>query len=125
MRHLRPAQVVELGSGSSSHVIDTARRRNEEDGSPCEHRVFDPYPWEATVLGPVAGATVVPLGARAVDVSEFEALGRDDILFVDTTHTVKTGGDVNRIVLELLPRLAPGVLVHFHDIFLPYEYPRS
>lgn len=125
VRHTRPAQVVELGSGSSSHVIDTARRRNEDDGFPFEHRVFDPYPWEATVLGRVEGATVLPLGARAVDVSEFDALGRDDILFVDTTHTVKTGGDVNRIVLDILPRLAPGVLVHFHDIFLPYEYPRS
>ncbi len=47
-----------------------------------------------------------------------------DILFVDTTHTVKIGSDVNFIVLDVLPRLAPGVIVHFHDIFLPFEYPR-
>ncbi len=48
-----------------------------------------------------------------------------DILFVDTTHTVKLGGDVNRIVLDLLPLVAPGVLVHFHDIFLPGDYSRG
>ncbi len=47
-----------------------------------------------------------------------------DILFVDTTHTVKLGSDVNFIILDVLPRLAPGVIVHFHDIFLPFEYPR-
>jgi len=43
---------------------------------------------------------------------------------VDTTHTVKIGSDVNRIILRILPLLAPGVVVHFHDICLPYEYPR-
>jgi hypothetical protein len=46
-------------------------------------------------------------------------------LFVDTTHTVKIAGDVNRIVLDVLPILAPGVMVHFHDIYLPWEYPRE
>ena len=43
---------------------------------------------------------------------------------MDTTHTVKLGSEVNRIILRLLPLLAPGVIVHFHDIHLPYEYPR-
>lgn len=47
------------------------------------------------------------------------------MLFVDTTHTVKTGGDVNRIFLDILPRLKSGVIVHVHDIFLPYEYPQA
>ncbi len=56
--------------------------------------------------------------------TELDALEANDILFVDTTHTVKTGSDVNRIVLDVLPRLAAGVLVHFHDIFIPWEYHR-
>jgi hypothetical protein len=55
----------------------------------------------------------------------FTALGENDLLVVDTTHTVKTGGDVNHVVLDILPLLRPGVLVHFHDIFLPWEYPRK
>ncbi|MGZ4173973.1 MAG: hypothetical protein ACXVQR_05795 [Solirubrobacteraceae bacterium] len=63
--------------------------------------------------------------AEDVDASEITALGRDDVLFVDTTHTVKSGGDVTRIVLDLLPLVASGVLVHFHDIFLPYGYPSA
>jgi hypothetical protein len=51
----------------------------------------------------------------------FTELEARDVLFVDTTHTVKTGGDVNRIVLDLMPLLAPGVIVHFHDVLLPWE----
>jgi hypothetical protein len=63
--------------------------------------------------------------AQDVPLEEFTALQAGDVLFVDTTHTVKLGSDVNRIVLDVLPVLAPGVLVHVHDIFLPYEYPRK
>jgi hypothetical protein len=55
----------------------------------------------------------------------FAALRANDPLIVDTTHTVKIDGDVNHVVLNLLPRLGSGVLVHFHDIFLPWEYPRK
>ena len=62
--------------------------------------------------------------AQDVPLEVFTALEAGDVLFVDTTHTVKVDSDVNRIVLEVLPALAPGVLVHVHDIFLPYEYPR-
>jgi hypothetical protein len=62
--------------------------------------------------------------AQEVAEEVFTALRDGDILFVDTTHTVKIGSDVNRIILRILPLLAPGVIVHFHDICLPYEYPR-
>ncbi len=53
----------------------------------------------------------------------FSTLSSGDVLFIDSSHTVKTGGDVTFLVEEVLPRLSPGVLVHFHDIFLPFEYP--
>ncbi len=62
--------------------------------------------------------------AQAVPEAVFTELAAGDILFVDTTHTVKIASDVNRIILRILPLLAPGVVVHFHDICLPYEYPR-
>jgi hypothetical protein len=68
---------------------------------------------------------VHPIAAQDLDPDVVRALGHNDVLFVDTTHTVKTGGDVVHIVLEMLPRLASGVYVHFHDIFLPDEYPRE
>lgn len=55
----------------------------------------------------------------------FESLEENDVLFIDSSHTVKPGGDVNFLVLEVLPRLASGVVVHFHDINFPYDYPRD
>jgi len=125
LRSVKPARVIELGSGSSSYVIDEARRQNSREDRPFEYRVFDPYPWAASALGSLDSVSVQPVGAVDVALSEFKALEANDVLFVDTTHTVKTGGDVTHLVLEVLPILAPGVLIHFHDVFLPYEYPRD
>lgn len=125
VRYSRPRRVVELGSGASSHVIAAAAADAAAAGAPFEHDIFDPYPFEAAAFGWVTSATIFPYRAEDVDRMFFDRLESGDIVFVDTTHTVKTGGDVNRIFLEILPRLAPGVLVHVHDIFLPYEYPRQ
>jgi Methyltransferase domain len=125
LRHLKPARVHELGSGASTHVIHLAALANARDGEPLEHAVFDPFPYQASPLGPVPGTTVHPIRAEDLDPARFAALRAGDVLFVDTTHTVRTGGDVTHIFLEILPRLAPGVTVHVHDIFLPYEYPRD
>src|SRR5258705_12361590 len=54
-----------------------------------------------------------------------DLLNAGDILFIDSSHTVKTGGDVPYLFLEILPRLKPGVLIHIHDIFLPFDYPEQ
>jgi hypothetical protein len=62
--------------------------------------------------------------AAAISTTTIEALEERDILFVDTSHAVRPGGEVIRIVLELLPMLKRGVVVHFHDFFRPFEYPR-
>ena len=55
----------------------------------------------------------------------FGELGENDLLFIDSSHAVKPGSDVNHLILEILPRLHPGVIVHFHDIYLPFDYQRS
>jgi hypothetical protein len=123
VRHLRPQRVVELGSGQTSRVIAAGLRRNAEVGAPTEYRAYDPFP--TAVDGGLPGLTeLVEQKAQDVPDAVFAALREGDVLFVDTTHTVKLGSDVNRIVLGVLPLLAPGVVVHFHDICLPYEYPR-
>ena len=62
---------------------------------------------------------------QAVDLAVFDVLGPGDVLFIDSTHVARTGGDVVHDVFEILPRLASGVRVHFHDIFYPFEYPAS
>lgn len=120
VRHRRPARLVELGSGHSTKVIRTAIAR---DDIPCAHRCFDPYPGFTGT--PTPGFRIEPVATQDLPFDVFDELEAGDLLFVDTTHTVKAGSDVNRLVLEILPRLAPGVLVHFHDIFLPHEYPRE
>ena len=118
IRHLRPKRVVELGSGHSTEIIRAATARDRLE---MDHRVFDPFPG---FTGPQL-EMIEPVAATDVRMDVFAALDPGDVLFVDTTHTVKTGGDVNRVILDVLPTLRPGVWVHFHDIFLPYEYPRE
>jgi hypothetical protein len=124
LRRLRPGRVMELGSGASTHVIELARAANQDEGRPFRHTTFDPFGgWHE--MGVPAGMEIELTPAEEIDPSVVEVLEANDVLFVDTTHTVRTGGDVQHIILGLLPRLAPGVLVHFHDIFLPYDYPRD
>ena len=125
VRSRKPRRLIELGSGFTTLLIAMACRRNAEEGARTEHLVFDPFP-RPLILGeaPPASARFEAISATDVPLSRFRELRRGDMLFVDTTHTVKLGSDVNRIVLEVLPELSPGVLVHFHDVFLPWEYPR-
>lgn len=124
VRHANPSRVIELGSGMSTLVIADALFAGKE-GADTRHMIYDPYP------RPELRGTFENLGelhavsANEVPIEEFEQLGDGDVLFVDTTHTVKIGSEVNRVILEVLPRLAPGVLVHIHDIYLPWEYPRE
>jgi hypothetical protein len=122
VRRLRPRRVIELGSGASTLVLSEASRANARDGAPLQLDVFDPFPSVPDDL-PGLGSL---RRARAQDVplEVLQDLRDGDVLFVDTTHTVKLGSDVNFIVLDVLPTLARGVVVHFHDIFLPHEYPR-
>jgi predicted O-methyltransferase YrrM len=123
VRHLRPARIVELGSGQTTRVIAQACRENARDGAQARLRAFDPFP--TAVDDDLPGLEeLVRTKAQDVPDEVFTELGSGDVLFVDTTHTVKIASDVNHIVLRVLPLLAPGVIVHVHDIFLPYEYPR-
>jgi Methyltransferase domain len=123
VRFVQPQRIIELGSGHSTLVLGRAALVNAAAGRRPELMVFDPYPG---VAGPDTGGvtTFEPAAAQDVPADVIGGLAENDVLVVDTTHTVKLGGDVNRIVLDLLPRLKPGVYVHFHDIFLPWEYPR-
>lgn len=124
VRRFAPPRIVELGSGMSTLVIADARVRNTPNKRDS-HVVYDPYP--RPDLMPVLQSIAELRAVSATDVpeAEFAGLGSGDLLFVDTTHTVKIGGDVNRVILDILPTLAPGVLVHIHDIYLPWEYPQE
>lgn len=122
-RHLRPKLIVELGSGQTTRVMAQACRENARDGQPTRLRAFDPFP---TAIDDTLPGLDELVRTKAQDVPDevFAELQAGDVLFVDTTHTVKIASDVNHIVLRVLPLLNDGVIVHVHDIFLPYEYPR-
>jgi hypothetical protein len=125
VRAMRPARVIELGSGYSTLLINMACQRNARAGVRTAHDAFDPYPREHIFGAGLPHPTrIATISATDVPLQAFAELQAGDVLFVDTTHTVKLASDVNFIILDVLPRLRRGVLVHFHDIFLPWEYPR-
>ncbi len=124
IRRLRPKRVIEVGSGNSSLIIKGALQRNAaEDGWRADYTIVDPYPSESTRRALEGVAMVHARRVELVDPAFFDQLGDGDVLFIDSGHTVRIGGDVNFLYLDVLPRLAPGVAVHIHDIPMPYEYP--
>ncbi|KVS42247.1 class I SAM-dependent methyltransferase [Burkholderia ubonensis] len=124
IRHLKPRRIIEIGSGFSSAVtLDT----NDLffDGK-IETTFIEPNNERLLSLLTERDKTtsrIIKEIAQDVDLSVFGALEENDILFIDSSHVSKIGSDVNRIMFDVLPSLAPGVYVHFHDIFLPFEYP--
>jgi hypothetical protein len=123
VRDQQPESIVELGSGQTSRVIAQACVANASQGAETCFEVFDPFPIGMDEALPGLSA-LHRVSAQEVPADVFCRLKAGDILFVDTTHTVKIGSDVNRIILDVLPQLAEGVVVHFHDICLPYDYPK-
>jgi predicted O-methyltransferase YrrM len=123
LRYLRPARMIEIGSGYSSLI--TARLNREEFGSSLYFVCIEPYPRDflGKGVGGISELRVELIQDTPLDL--FADLGENDVLFIDTSHTVKTGGDVTWIFHEIIPRLQVGVVVHVHDFFLPEEYPES
>lgn len=124
VRHLKPGRIVEVGSGASTVCIVHAAERNAtETGIRTEITAIEPNPF--TRLKDVAAIELIRQPVQTVPLEVFTRLGQRDLLFIDSSHTVKPGGDVNYLILEVLPRLRPGVTVHFHDINYPYDYARD
>ena len=126
IRHFRPRRIFEIGSGNSTYLSAQAVVKNrDETGRECELVAFEPYPNETLRAGFPGLARLVEAKAQDIPLSKFAELDDGDILFIDSSHVLKIGSDVQYLYLEVLPRLRPGVVVHVHDIFLPEEYPRK
>lgn len=123
VRGVRPKQMIEVGSGYSSLV--TARVNREYLGGALHFTCVEPYPRQFLLEGVPGISALVTELVQDVPLNFYDVLDDGDVLFVDTSHTVKTGGDVTWIFSQILPRLKPGVLVHLHDIFLPRDYPQE
>jgi hypothetical protein len=126
MRHRQPRRIIEVGSGfSSAAMLDTVEHFLDE---PPGITFIEPNPERLySVLRREDGERVDVVAKRVQDVEldRFGELAESDILVIDSSHVAKTGSDVNYLYFDVLPRLAPGVLVHIHDIGFPFEYPRS
>lgn len=126
VRQHRPRQIVEVGSGWSTQLFLAALDANAAEGSHGRLQACEPYPDQGVRAAARQGR--IALAARPVQtlpLRVFTDLSAGDVVFIDSSHVVKIGSDVRYLVLEVLPRLQPGVLVHFHDVFMPLEYPRD
>jgi len=125
-RSLKPRRVIEIGSGISTQVTAEALVMNaEDDGGACDFTAIEPYPSEILRRGFPGLDRLVASEVQDVPLATFETLGRNDILFIDSSHMLKIGSDVQYEFMEILPRLKPGVMVHVHDIFFPLDYGRD
>ena len=126
IRHFKPRIVFEVGSGYSTYLSAQASLRNADvDGVACELVACEPFPNPVIKAGFPGLTRLLSTAIQDVPSSELERLDENDILFIDSSHVLKIGSDVQYEYLEVLPRLKKGVVVHLHDIFLPAEYPRT
>ncbi len=126
IRHVKPKKIIEVGSGySSCMMLDT----NELFFQNTINTTFiEPYPKLLLSLIKKEDRdriTLIPEKLQDMDLKEFESLESNDILFIDSTHVGRVNSDVNYIFSDILPVLNKGVYIHFHDIFYPFEYPKS
>lgn len=121
VRHFKPQRIIEIGSGSSTLMVQNALAQNktEQADYSCAHICIEPYeqPWLEK-----SGVQVIRKKVETIDKSFFQQLEANDILFIDSSHIIRPQGDVLFEYLEILPVLKKGVIVHIHDIFTPKDY---
>lgn len=125
VRNYKPGRVVEIGSGQSTLIALKALERNGAENRPGTLTAIEPYPQDFLKSVLRDGDELIVDKVQTVPMETFEQLTDNDILFIDSTHVAKIGSDVLYEINEILPRLKQGVIVHVHDIFLPYDYPRE
>lgn len=122
IRLKKPKRIVEIGSGFSTMMARDAIKQNQNENAAynCRHICIEPY--EMQWLDTIDGLEVIRQKVEEVDSSMFGELEPNDILFIDSSHVIRPQSDVLTECLEILPILKPGVLIHIHDIFTPYDY---
>jgi len=120
LRRFRPNRIVEVGAGHSTKLAARAVRANGAGAILC----IDPHApeWLARLDAKIE---IQAMPVQDAPDETFLDLRENDVLFIDGSHITKTGSDVNHLFLRILPRLPKGVIVHVHDICLPFEYPKA
>ena len=120
IRRFKPRRIVEVGSGNSTHLF---RAAISDGGLDTELISIDPSPRRSVRS---VASRVIESPVEHVPIADIRSwLAADAVLFIDSSHEIRAGNDVVYLFLNLLPLLAAGTLIHIHDIFLPYEYPKD
>lgn len=122
IREIKPLKLVEIGSGYSTFIASLAIEKNAQQGNTGFLTCIEPYPPQYLEDSQL-NIELIQTKIEDIHLDYFDQLQSGDILFIDSTHTVKYGGDCIREILDILPQLPKGVFVHIHDIFFPYDYP--
>jgi hypothetical protein len=127
MREFKPKKVIEIGSGfSTATMLDTNDLFFKENK--IEFTFIEPNPYDRLenliTDEDRMNCKILPQRVQEVDISIYKELKENDILFIDSSHVSKCGSDLNFIMFNILPILNKGVLIHFHDVFYPFEYPK-
>jgi hypothetical protein len=122
IRLLKPRRIIEIGSGHSTIVAISALEQceREDRNYQCDISAIEPFPWFRHPR-----LRLIEERVEQVALNEFSALGAGDILFIDSSHMLRPGGDVEHEYLRVLPTIASGVYIHIHDIFTPFHYPEA
>ncbi|NLF29639.1 MAG: class I SAM-dependent methyltransferase, partial [Planctomycetes bacterium] len=125
LRHLRPARIIEVGSGYSSALMLDISDRFAEGRIAFTFIEPEPYRRLDALLTEAdrARCRVIADKVQNVPLDTFAALEPNDVLLIDSSHVSRIGSDVNFLMFNVLPILAPGVVIHFHDVHWPFEYP--
>nr|WP_321233413.1 class I SAM-dependent methyltransferase [uncultured Psychroserpens sp.] len=126
LRHLKPERVIEIGSGFSSALMLDVNEHFFDNK--ISLTFVEPFPKRLNSLltdFDKEQTNIVESFVQKVDLNLFKTLEKDDILFIDSSHVVKTGSDLHHILFNILPILNSGVYIHFHDVFYPFEYPKE
>ena len=119
IRHFKPKTIIEIGSGQSTKIAAQASLLNRN----TKLISIEPYPQQILVKGFPGLRKLVTKKVEDVNITTFKKLNKNDILFIDSSHVLSTGGDVVYEFLQILPQLKQGVIIHVHDIFFPFDYP--
>ena len=126
LRHFKPKRLIEIGSGFSSAVTLDTNDLFFNNSIKCTF--IEPNPQRLySILKPneKESTEILVNEVQQIPLSKFSELNDGDILFVDSSHISKAGSDLNYIMFDILPSLNKGVIIHFHDIFYPLEYPKD
>lgn len=116
----RPQKIIEIGCGNSTKIIRQSLRDSLQSNTKLIS--IDPCP-RTEIIDLTDELYLRPVEDMDLDI--FRSLKSGDVLFIDSSHTVKAGNDVAFLYTKVIPELQPGVMIHIHDIFLPYDYPKQ